>query len=142
MARPRPRARAGQILAAPQPVASTERAQPDTETKADSPIARLFRAARKALLDDDEPQPPAAKKRSGETGKAVVIMATRKLAGPIRRAFRLAKAIISRSDELPAFEPPDPRDPFNPAPLTGEFPFIGHFEEAMPPPANCPSANL
>jgi hypothetical protein len=100
------------------------------------------------LLDEDDEQPAtAAKKRSGETSGALIIMAAGKLARPIRRAFRLARDILIRRDELlaAAFDPPDPCNPFAPAwqqPYTEDHPaFAGNFEDDRPPP-NWPSANL
>jgi hypothetical protein len=116
-------------------------------------MVRLFRAARKALLDQDEEPPAADKKRGGETGGAFLVAARKLFPRSLaRRAFRLARDILSWSGPavadaafLPeAFGPPDPCNPFD---STWQQPFIehhadfaGNFEDAMPPP-NGPSAN-
>jgi hypothetical protein len=102
-------------------------------------VKAAFKDAVKAIAQRaaSEPPPAAGKKnRSGETGGACVIRAVRKLARPISTAFWLAKEImIHGGDELPAFGPPDPCNPFDPQPFT-EPGFAGNFTEDMPPPCD------
>ena len=106
------------------------------------------------MLDEEEPPPATAKKRSGETrGAFGLAAATFTLRSLARRAFGTAKAILSWSGPAvaavtflsEAFGPPDPCNPFDPVwqqPFTeDQTAFAENFEDAMPPP-DCPSANL
>jgi hypothetical protein len=111
--------------------AATQRGPPTA-----SPILQLFRAARQALArlaGDDQQHGAGQKKRSGETGRGLIMTLVR----PIRRAFRLAKKIVIREP----LDAPDPCGPFDPAPSIGEPGLAVHFE-AEPPAINGPSANL
>jgi hypothetical protein len=90
------------VIAAPQPVDATERAQPETKIKAGT-IGQLFGAAVKALtVRAPKPAPPKKRRRSGDDdkGRAGILLpravprTTVNFRRMARDGFRQAKAII------------------------------------------------